>query len=106
MVVRSRVAVVAIAMVAVIASVLGLWAMASGDGAKAASGAVVVLDGSGALTRICVDDAASGQRLCGDVSGSPAAAAVEQLQLGDCAAVRVTRGAAMQIQKFSCDSVD
>jgi hypothetical protein len=69
---------------------------------ESVTGHVVSIDPAGSLVRVCVMDAATSRTLCGEISPSLLTASGAAQTVGQCAYVKVARGAAVAIDKREC----
>ena len=95
---RARVGVIASVVAVVALSVGGVLALAHGPGTQSAAGKVASISAVRTGYDVCVQDAKSGRKRCGWVSASR----LSGIQVGGCAYIKVTRGAALSLAPRTC----
>jgi len=100
---RGRRVAVGIGVVAVLAlDVFGLLALARGAGSQAATGNVVSITDAATGKVVCVRDAQSHRTRCGEVSDDDLPERLESVGVGDCAFIKVARGAVLDLERRPC----
>jgi len=75
------------------------WALDSES--DSVSGRVVSVEPAGSLARVCVTDG-HGRTLCGEIAPSRLVDAGTTIAVGQCARIKVARGAALELERQEC----
>ena len=83
-------------------SAFGLWALAGGNGSERATGRVVSVTAVATGKVVCVRDSGSSKLSCGEISRRDLPQRLQGVEAGGCAFIKVARGAAVELERRSC----
>lgn len=87
---------------AVAVGVLGILALARGPGSDSATGKVVSITTVATGKVVCVLDNESDRIRCGEVSRADLPERADSVEVGGCAYIKVSRDAALKLERRSC----
>lgn len=84
-------------------SIAGLLALARGPGTTSTTGTIVSIEDVPTGKVVCIRGESAEQIACGEVVQAQTPERLAGLDVGACAYIEVSRGAALQLEERSCD---